>query len=81
MGEWSLASAAGAKFTDVTLKQYANNMISKMNAMRAGWTMFTWKQEVGIPRPDGQGGWSMKDLIRDCIMNPKLWDSSSTLCP
>jgi glucan 1,3-beta-glucosidase len=81
MGEWSLASAAGAKFTDVTLKQYANNMISKMNAMKAGWTMWTWKQEVVNPRPDGQGGWSMKDLIKDCIMNPKMWDSSSTLCP
>jgi hypothetical protein len=26
-------------------------------------------------------GWSMKDLIKDCIMDPKLWDSSSTLCP
>ena len=81
MGEWSLASASGATFTDVTLKQYASNMINTMNAMKGGWTMWTWKQEVGNPRPDGQGGWSMKDLIKDCIMDPKLWDSSSTLCP
>ena len=31
MGEWSLTSGSlgsGAKFTDVTLKQYANNIIT-----------------------------------------------------
>jgi hypothetical protein len=52
-----------------------------MNAMKVGWTMWTWKQDVGNPRPDGQGGWRMKNLINDhIIMDPKLWDSSSTLC-
>jgi hypothetical protein len=83
MGEWSLTSGSlgsGAKFTDVTLKQYANNMITAMNAMKVGWTMWTWKKEIRNPRLDGQGGWSMKNLISDRIMDPKLWDSSSTLC-
>nr|CAH0109555.1 unnamed protein product [Daphnia galeata] len=81
MGEWCLAAPSSATFTDETLKQYANNYITMMEAMKGGWTMWTWKQEWGNPRPDGQGGWSMKDLINDCIIDPKLWDSSSTLCP
>ena len=51
-----------------------------MNAMKVGWTMWTWKKEIRNPRLDGQGGWSMKNLISDRIMDPKLWDSSSTLC-
>ena len=81
MGEWCVAAPASATFTDVTLKQYAHNLMTTMEAMRGGWTMWTWKQQDGNPRPDGQGGWSMKDLIDDCIMDPKWWDSSSTLCP
>ncbi len=43
--------------------------------------MWTWKQESGNPRPSGQGGWNMKDLIKDCIIDPKWWDSSSKRCP
>ena len=81
MSEWSAAAPASATFTDVTLKQYANNTITTMRAAGAGWTMWTWKQQCGNPRPNGQGGWSMKDLIRDCIIDPKLWDRTSTICP
>ena len=81
MGEWCVAAPESATFTDVTLKQYAKNLITTMEAMGGGWTMWTWKQEGGNPRPDGQGGWSMKDLINDCIMDPKWWDTTSTLCP
>ena len=77
MGEWSLASTESAKFTDATLKQYANNMISKLTALNGGWTFWTWKQGNGGHRGNGQGGWCLKDLLRDCIVNPKLWDNSS----
>ena len=81
MGEWSVASPASATFTDVTLKQYAKNTITTMKAAGAGWSMWTWKQQIGNPRPNGQGGWTMNALIRDCIINPKWWDSTSTVCP
>ena len=36
MGEWSLASPGSATFTDVTLKQYFDNMFNTLNAMHSG---------------------------------------------
>ena len=55
MGEWAIASPASTSFIDVTLKQYAKNMITTMGAMGGGWTMWTWKQNDGTPRTNGQG--------------------------
>lgn len=80
MGEWSLASPGSATFTDVTLKQYFDNMFNTLNAMHSGWTYWTWKQGSSGPRGDGQGAWCFRDLMRDCIVNPKLWDRTSTKC-
>ena len=80
IGEWSLASPGSAVFTDTTLKQYANNMINTLNVVKGGWTFWTWKQGNGGPRGNGQGGWCFRDLLRDCIVNPKWWDSKSTKC-
>jgi len=80
MGEWCMAAPDSAVFTDTTLTQYANNYINAINAMKGGWTMWTWKQG-SYPRPNGGGGWSMRDLLRDCIINPKLWDPTNNKCP
>ena len=80
MGEWSLASPGSATFTDATLKQYFVNMFNTMNTMHSGWTYWTWKQGSGGPRGNGEGAWCLRDLLRDCVVNPKLWDSTSTKC-
>lgn len=71
MGEWCLAS--NAKFTDDLLKQYATNMFNTLRACKAGWTFWTWKQGDGSPRGDGEGGWSFRDLLRDRIVTPSMW--------
>ncbi len=77
IGEWSLAAPGSATFTDATLKQYATNMITKGLGAAAGWTFWTWKQGYG----SRGNGWCMRDLFRDCFINPKLWDPTSTKCP
>jgi len=77
IGEWSLAAPGSATFTDATLKQYATNMITKGLGAASGWTFWTWKQGYG----SRGNGWCMRDLFRDCFINPKLWDPTSTKCP
>ena len=67
---------------EVRQKQDNRKMITG-KVMGAGWTMWTWKQVDVNRRTDGEGGYSnsMKALIKDCILNPKLWDKNSKICP
>lgn len=76
MGEWSLGSSDNliGEWTDAMLTEYAQNMFDAMAPMEAGWTMWTWKQGTGKPRGDGEGGWCMRDFLRDGIMSPSMWE-------
>ena len=79
MGEWCLATVSPyepgppTKINDAQMMRFATNMFNTLKAMKGGWTFWTWKQGDGSPRGDGQGGWSFRDLLRDGIINPSMW--------
>jgi len=71
VGEWSLASSQ--TFTDAQLTQYGKNMFGALKGAHSGWTYWTWKQGNGGLRGNGGGGWCMRCLLRDGIINSSMW--------
>ena len=76
MGEWCLATLSYPPYTkinDAQLVRFADSMFDTLAAMKGGWTFWTWKQGDASPRGDGEGGWSLRTLLRAGIVKPEMW--------
>jgi len=64
VGEWSLASHR--YFNNSMLTVYGGKMFQALKAAKSGWTYWNWKVTGG-------GGWSMKWLFDQGIINKTMW--------